>query len=99
MGFIQIVEFSTDKHEEVKALQARFLEATEGKRTTARVTVTSDRDNPSRYMVIAEFPSYEAAMENSNLAETDAMASEMANLVDGPPTFHNLNVLERILEG
>ena len=67
-------------------------------RTSQRVTVTSDRDNPRRYLIVAEFDSYEAAMENSNLEETDNLAADMAALLDGPPTFHNLNVLE-VYEG
>ena len=44
-------------------------------------------------MVIVEFPSYEAAMENSNLPETEALAEEMAKRADGPATYYNLEVL------
>ncbi|MGH9224379.1 MAG: hypothetical protein ACRD2W_11510 [Acidimicrobiales bacterium] len=95
MGFIQIVEFTTDQHDEVKQLSEKYRAETDGKRTTGRVSVTSDRDNPRRYMIIAEFDSYEAAMENSNLEETDNLAADMRALVDGPPTYHNLNVLEQ----
>ena len=95
MAFIQIVEFETDQHEEVKRISTEYLVSTEGKRTSTRVTVTSDRDKPRRYMIVAEFESYEAAMENSNLEETDALAEQMRAIVDGgTPTFHNLNVLE-----
>ena len=95
MGFIQIVEFISDQHDEIKRLSNQFRADTEGKRTTQRVSITSDRDNPRRYLIIAEFESYEAAMENSNLEETDALAEAMRALVDGPPTYHNLNVLEQ----
>jgi hypothetical protein len=32
--------------------------------------MASDRDRPNRYVTIVEFPSYEAAMENSRRPET-----------------------------
>jgi hypothetical protein len=44
-------------------------------------------------MVIAEFESYELAMENSARPETDAFAKKMAEMTDGPPTFGNYDLL------
>ena len=93
MPFIQIVSFSTSHVEEMKALSDKYRADTEGKRTSSKATICADRDNPGRYSIIAEFPSYEAAMENSNLPETEALAEEMAKLADGPATYHNLEVL------
>jgi quinol monooxygenase YgiN len=94
MGFVQIVEFNTSKIDEVRKSADDFRAATEGKRTVARVTIAADRDNPGRHFVIAEFPSYEEAMKNSELPETQELAKRQQALSDGPPTFYNLDVIE-----
>ncbi len=44
--------------------------------------------------MIVFFDSYESAMENSNLPETQAFAESLAALLDGPPTFLDLDVVE-----
>jgi hypothetical protein len=44
-------------------------------------------------MTIVEFDSYEAAMENSADPATSEFAERMMQLCDGPPTFHNLDVM------
>jgi hypothetical protein len=51
-----------------------------------------DRDEPGTYLQIVEFPSYEAAMENSGHPETEALAQRLATLCSGPPKFRNLDV-------
>src|SRR3974390_2129869 len=61
-----------------------------------RGTVCKDRDRENRYLSIIEFDSYEDAMANSQLPETDALAkslAELAELADGPPQFLNLEVI------
>jgi hypothetical protein len=63
----------------------------------ARVMVCKDRDNAGQFMTIAEFPSYEAAMKNNDLPETQEFSGSMMKLADGPPTFYNLD-LERVIE-
>ena len=94
MGFVQIVEFKTNKIDEIRKNVNDFRAATKGKRTVTRVTVTADRDNPGRHFVIAEFPSYEEAMKNSELPETKEFAAKQQELSDGPRTFYNLDVIE-----
>jgi quinol monooxygenase YgiN len=94
MGFIQTIEYSTSRIDEVRQLVDDFRANTEGTRTTARGTVCADRDQANRYVTIVEFPSYEEAMKNSELPETSAFAEAMAKLCDGPPTFRNLDVVE-----
>jgi quinol monooxygenase YgiN len=91
-GFIQIIEFRTSRIDEIQALaDERSGQLREGS-TAHRVTVTADRDRPGYYLTIAEFDSYESAMENSNRPETSEFAAQMAKLCDGPPTFYNLDV-------
>ena len=62
------------------------------KRTATRGVQARDRDRPNTYVQIVEFPSYEAAMANSQLPETAEVAARLAELCDGPPTFRNLDV-------
>jgi len=39
------------------------------------------------------FDSYESAMENFNLPETQASAEQYMKMSDGPPVFHDLDIL------
>ena len=91
--FIQIIEYKTSKFDEIQALADKWIAATEGKRTATSGTVSEDRDNRGTYVEIIEFPSYEDAMKNSNLPETQEIAAQMQALADGPPTFRNLDVV------
>jgi len=94
MSFIQIIESSTKKFDELQALGDEFFQATEGKRTLKRSLLTRDRNDPDRYLIIAFLDSYESAMENSNLPETAAFAEKQMSLLDGPPNFFDLEVIE-----
>jgi quinol monooxygenase YgiN len=96
-AFIQLIELHTTRVDEVEALVADWQAATEGRRTAQRGTVTKDRDRPDTWVQIVEFPSYEAAMANSQLPETAGFAEQLAKLCDGPPVFRNLDV-ERVDE-
>ena len=94
MAFIQIIEGHTSRGDEIEALSAELENRTQDRFTVRRSIRTQDRDDPSHFMVIVFFDSYESAMENSNLPETDEFSRKMAELLDGPPTFHNLDVVE-----
>ena len=96
-GFVQIIQYKTSKYDEMQKLIDKFRDDTAGKRTTTRGMACRDRDNAGTFMNIIEFPSYEAAMKNNELPETQAVAAEMQKLADGPPTFYNLDV-ERVIE-
>ena len=89
-AFVQIVEYRTSRFDEVMARGEEY--AANAGSVVRRVTVTEDRDNPGTFRTIAEFDSYDAAMENSNRPETAAFAEQMMKLCDGPPTFYNLDV-------
>lgn len=92
-GFVQIIEFTTTRIHEVRALGDEMRnQADVG--LVLRGTFTADRDRPNTYINVIEFESYETAMENSNRPETSAFAARMAELCDGAPTFYNLDVLD-----
>jgi len=90
--FIQLMEFTSSRYDEVEAFSKRMQEERGDALLATRGTITEDRDNPGHYIVIVEFDSYEEAMKNSNDPETARYASEMGQLLDGPPSFRNLDV-------
>jgi hypothetical protein len=91
--FIQVMEITTSRYDDVEAFSKRMQEERGDALLASRGTITADRDNPGHYFIIVEFDSYEEAMKNSNDPETARYAAEMGALLDGPPTFHNLDVL------
>ena len=93
MGFIQIIDFHATDIDELKKANEEWRTATEGKRTIRREIVARDHNDPSHYMVLAFFDSYESAMENSALPETQASAERFAALTENM-TFADLDVIE-----
>ena len=94
MAFIQIIESRTSRVDELRALGDEWEKATEGKRTLRRRIVTQDRNDPDRYLILAFFDDYESAMVNSNLPETAALGEKQAALLDAPPVFTDLDVID-----
>ncbi|HZR15581.1 MAG TPA: hypothetical protein VFC33_20270 [Acidimicrobiia bacterium] len=94
MGFVQIIEFKTSNIDEIRRIGDEFEQATRGKRTATRMTLCEDRDRPGTYVQMVEFPSYEEAMKNSQLPETQEISGKMQSLADGSATFRNLDVIE-----
>jgi hypothetical protein len=93
MTFVQIIEYTTSRPDEMRALTDEWWSATEGRRQVIRSVLGVDRERPDRYVELVEFPSYERAMENSALPETTALAERIASLCDSPPSFRNLDVI------
>jgi hypothetical protein len=97
MAFIQIIDYRTSKYEEVERLGQEWEEAAAESGSTARRRVlVRDRDVADRYLNIVFFDSYEEAMQNSDNPVTQEFAGKMAELVDSPPTFLDLDVIEDI---
>jgi hypothetical protein len=92
MSFIQVVEYETDRADEIKALGEARMAQMPAAPPGFRLVMTRDRDRPNRYLTIIEFPSYEVAMENSAQPDTDAFAKEMAALCTSGPRYYNLDV-------
>jgi hypothetical protein len=82
-GFIQIMDFTTPDIDAVLAVTEEWKKATEGRRTARHEIVTRDRNNADRYRIIVFFDSYESAMENSNLPETQQFAEKQAEVLSG----------------
>ena len=96
MTFIQIIEYETDRFDEIRQLMGDMQPPEPGDSGFVRLAVTQDRDNPRRYLTIVEFTSYEVAMENSDKPETGEMAAKLAGLCSSPPTFRNLDVVTAV---
>ena len=95
-GFVQIIEFTSSRPDEVRALGEKYREARRdrGDMPVVRSTVTTDRDRPNTYLNIVEFPSYEEAMRNSENPATTEFSKNMMAICDGPPRFYNLDIVE-----
>jgi quinol monooxygenase YgiN len=92
-GFVQIMELDTSKIDEVDA-QGRALAASLGSEFKARkATTAEDRERRGHYYIIVEFDSYEEAMQNSEDPKTSEYSERLGQLLDGPPAFHNLDVV------
>ena len=101
-GFVQIIEYRTQKADEITALMDEFQKTREaagdGPAPTRGITC-ADRDEPGRYFSIIEFASYEEAMENSQRADTTEFAEKMMELCDGPTKFYNLDLVQTVNYG
>ncbi|WP_327716435.1 hypothetical protein OG381_14020 [Streptomyces sp. NBC_00490] len=95
MKFVQIIDYETDRIEEMQALgrqaEEQFAGRTDG--PTHRM-VLRDRSNPNRYLVVIEFDSYEEAMRNSGDPETGRFAEQMAALCTKAPTFTDCDLVD-----
>jgi len=94
MAFVQIMEFRISDVEQARQVNDEWWRATEGKRTARREVLARDRSDPRRFFAVVFFDSYESAMENSGLPETQAAAEQYSKMSDRPPVFYDLDVLE-----
>ncbi|WKX72268.1 ester cyclase [Streptomyces sp. XD-27] len=93
MTFVQIIDCKTDKLDDLNRLMDTWVEQTKGRRTATHSVVGKDRDKAKHLVEIVEFPSYEEAMRNSEMPETNRIFEEMVALCEAPPTFTNLDVV------
>ena len=96
MGFVQIIEYKTSKFDEMQQIGDEWEAAAAADSKARRRVLCQDRDDPDKYVNIVFFDSYEEAMENSSLAVTQEFAQKMMALADGPPAFHNLDIIEDV---
>jgi quinol monooxygenase YgiN len=51
------------------------------------------RDKPGRYVIQADFDSWEAAEANNEREETQRWAARLIEIIDGDPKYENLDVI------
>lgn len=93
MTFVQIIDCKTSRIDELNRLMDEWVEQTQGKRTATHSIVGADRSDASHIVEIVEFPSYDVAVRNSQLPETDRIFREMVALCDEMPSFTDLDVV------
>lgn len=95
LKFVQIVDFETDRIEEMRRLAEETDQRLVGREggPTHRLVLKA-RNQPGRYLVVIEFDSYEDAMRNSEAPETTKFAEQMAALCTRPPSFTDCDVME-----
>ncbi|MER7460520.1 hypothetical protein [Micromonospora sp. NPDC126480] len=94
MPFVQIIEYDTDRPDEVRALSEEWGQQ-QLANAPARITLAEDRERPGHIVIVAEFDSYEQAMAHSDQPETGAYAERMRRLARAEPRFVNLDVAQR----
>ncbi|MBC2864137.1 ester cyclase [Streptomyces mexicanus] len=93
MTFVQLIECRTSRFDEMNRLIDTWVERTGGKRTATHALVGKDRSDGAHIVEMVEFPSYEDAMRNSNLPETDEVFRGMVALCDEMPAFTDLEIV------
>lgn len=93
MTFVQLIDCKTSRFDDMNRLMDNWVETTKGKRTATHSVIGKDRSDAAHFIEIVEFPSYEDAMRNSNLPETDRIFREMVALCDEMPSFTDLDVV------
>lgn len=93
MTFVQLMDYTTSKPEEVQRITEEWESATRGTRTASRVVTLRHHDQGDRYVEMVFFDSYDTAMENSRLPETQEFARKHQQLVDGEVSYLDLDVV------
>lgn len=91
-GFMQLIEYETDRADRLDAVMDEWLAASAGRRTASHEVHAQDRENPAHFVDVVAFASYERAMENNELPETRRLAEEVRDLCSSGPRFVNLDV-------
>ncbi|MEV7318646.1 hypothetical protein [Streptomyces sp. NPDC093970] len=95
MTFVQIIDFETDRIDELRALADEMgAQLAGGENSPTRRLILSDRGRPGRYLGVIEFNSYEEAMRNSDDPETGKFAERMAALCTRPPSFTDCDIVD-----
>ena len=99
MSFAQIVSFHLDDAsalESLAALERRWVQESQGRRTVVDGALYRDRTDPTHYVAFTCFASAADAAVNSALPETDAFAAGAAELTSGPVTYTDLDLVRAV---
>ena len=90
MPFIQIIDYETDRADEIDAaMRDALAESSDDRLHPAEQT--QDHDNPRHFLTIVEFPSYELAMANSGRPRPTSWRASWPTVHRGPDC-RNLDV-------
>src|SRR5262245_21247868 len=93
-GSVTLAEFAVEvsRHEPDGLPTHQFATATP--EPTHRSLPNSTVKHSRRHIVIVFFDDYESAIANSNLPETQAFGEKQFALLDVPPTFTDLDIID-----
>ncbi|UPK73875.1 hypothetical protein MU582_15725 [Nocardioidaceae bacterium SCSIO 66511] len=92
--FVQLIDsHMSDVDTALSELHKEYERAADGKHTVRRAITARDRDDSTHLVSLVFFDSYESAMQNSELPETQEMSAKMNALVDDVE-FQNLDVID-----
>ncbi|UQX04495.1 hypothetical protein [Streptomyces sp. RerS4] len=98
MKFAQIIDFETERIDEVRDLLRAYEERARSEGRTGAPTsrtLLKDRANPHRYLAVVEFDSHEGAMANSNAPETNELAQRLSALMTRPTVYTDCDVQDQ----
>jgi hypothetical protein len=104
LNFSQIIAVRTDHPERLVELAEAWddLQSTVDVMGYSGCHVLADRDDPGRYLVVAEFasvdpdvPAYEEAERNNDRPETQEWARNLMELATSEPVFTNYDEIYR----
>jgi quinol monooxygenase YgiN len=93
MSFVQVIEFDTKQEADVQRLMDEWRDSVGEQTTVTHTTLARDHNRPGHYVTIVEFPSYDEAMRNSRMPQTEEMFHRMQSLCEGSPRFIDLDVI------
>lgn len=93
--FVQIIDFETQRMDEMRELVERFEQQMAGTAggPTHRIML-QDRDKSGRYLAIVEFESHEDAMRSNERPEVAKLNEQISALCTRPPAFTNCDLKE-----
>ncbi len=92
-GYIFLMEFATSRIGEVIDLSRAMADERSGDAVPFARVIAADRGRPGHYVTLSRFDSIEAARDNGADPVTRRYAEAMQSLIDGEPTFRDLDVL------
>jgi len=95
-AFVQLIEFRTDRVDDIEAMTAEWAAEIGGDRAARWTIAAADRDRPGSYVAIVAFPDYAAAMANSAHPATEKFALRLRDLTNADPVFRNLDVANTV---
>ncbi|MGG8408908.1 hypothetical protein ACM614_21110 [Streptomyces sp. 12297] len=98
MKFAQIIDFETERIDEVRELLRAYEEQARSQGRTgapAARSLLKDRANPNRYLAVVEFDSYETAMANSDAPETGELARQLSALMTRPTVYTDCDIQDQ----
>ncbi|MFD0358019.1 hypothetical protein ACFVHW_30440 [Streptomyces sp. NPDC127110] len=97
MKFAQIIDFETERIDEVRELLRSYEEQARSQgRTGTPVarTLLKDRANPNRYLAVVQFDSHDEAMANSDAPETNELAQALSALMTRPTAYTDCDIVD-----